>query len=348
LTVYGERRKKLLSLAGGKQVVAMTAQNLFYLTDFYGGGAGIVFPDRTVVVTTPLEQERAGEAGNEVEISVAMKRVDIPEVIMKHLGRGPVLVDEAGAMGGKKEVIEDPAPFRQARRVKDRVELERIGRASKGLDRIFGVLEKELKPGKTEWEVAAQVMKVGTEMRLTPSGSDTSLGPVIIASGENGALPHSELTGRRIKRGDFVVADIFFRYQGYNSDATRTFAVGTATSDMRQDYAAVFDAHEAALNLTKTGGVCEKVHWAAIDELRKHGVAEYMNHTLGHGVGIDIHEEPGLRPNNRTRLLTNDVVTDEPGVYKKGRYGIRIEDTLRVDKKPEMLTRFTRDLVTCG
>jgi len=348
LTVYGERRKKLLSLAGRKQVVAMTAQNLFYLTDFYGEGAGIVFPDRTVVVTTPLEQERVREVGNEVEGPVAVKRTDIPKVIMKHLGRGPVIVDEAKALRGKEGIVEDSAPFRQARRAKDEVELERIGKASKGLDAIFGILEKELKPGRTEWEVASGIMKVATERELTPSSSDSSLSPVIVASGENGALPHSELSGRKIKRGDFVVADIFFRYQGYNSDATRTFAVGTSTSQMRRDYSAVLAAHEAALLRTRTGEVCEQVHWAAIDVLREHDLDRYMNHSLGHGVGIDIHEEPGLRPNNRSRLLTGDVVTDEPGVYKKGKYGIRIEDTLKVGSKPVLMTKFTRDLITCG
>jgi len=301
-----------------------------------------------VVVTTPLEVERVRAVGNEVEVLSAVKRTDIPDAVMKHLVEGPVIVDEAKTLRERNGIVEDSVPFRQARRAKDEVELERIGKASKGLDAIFGFLEKELKPGRTEWEVAAEIMKVATDYELTPSSSDSSLSPVIVASGENGALPHSELSGRRIEKGDFVVADIFFRYQGYNSDATRTFAIGTSTSEMHRDYDAVLAAHEAALLRTRTGEVCEQVHWAAIDVLREHGLDRYMNHSLGHGVGIDIHEEPALRPQNKSRLLTNDVVTDEPGVYKKGEYGIRIEDTLRVGKKPESLTRFTRDLITCG
>ena len=228
------------------------------------------------------------------------------------------------------------------------MELERIQTASTGLDAIFSALQEELRPGRSEWEIAAEVMKLATARGLTPSNSDSSLSPAIIASGPNGALPHSELSGRRIRDGDLVVADIFFRYKGYNSDATRTFAVGTSTAQMKKDYAAVLEAHDSALDQTRAGSNCRDVHMAAIGVLRAHGVDMLMNHSLGHGVGIDIHEEPGLSAQSESVLLSNDVVTDEPGVYRRGSHGIRIEDTLRVGKKPVLLTRFTRDLVNCG
>jgi Xaa-Pro aminopeptidase len=348
LTVYAQRRKRLLSLARGKQVVAMTGANLFYLSDFWGGGVAIVRPDKTVVVTSPLEADRAAELGQEVEVVVAKRWKDVPAALMRHLERGEVVVDDEESVRGLPRFKANPGLFLQARRTKDEVEVQRILRASEGLDRIFEALTRELKPGRSEWEVAAEVMKVATANELTPSGSDSALSPTIIASGENGALPHSELTGRKIRKGDFVVADIFFRYKGYNSDATRTFAMGTVTQEMKKNYSAVLEAQESALELVRRGIPCGDVHKAAVKVLRKYRVDKYLNHSVGHGVGIDIHELPAIARGNQTRLLSNDIVTDEPGVYIPGRYGIRIEDTVKTGSKPEVLTRFTKELLTVG
>ncbi len=351
MTVYGERRKRLLSLARGKQVVAMTGANLFYLTDFWGGGAALVRPDKTVVVTSPLEVERAGEQGRDVEVVAVKRWKDVPGVLTKLFGKGDVIVDEdrrPEARRGPKRFVVKPELFLQARRNKDEVEIERIQKASRGLDNIFEALTQEMRPDRTEWEVAAEVMKLATAGGLTPSGSDSALSPTIIASGENGALPHSELTNRKLRRGDFVVADIFFRYKGYNSDSTRTFAVVSAHADMKRNYAAVLEAQERALELIREGTVCEDVNEAAVAVLRKHKIDKYLNHSVGHGVGIDIHELPGIAKGIKTKLLRNDVVTDEPGVYFPGKYGIRIEDTVKTERKPVVLTRFTKELVTVG
>jgi len=348
LTAYAQRRERLLSLARGKQVAALTAANVFWLTGFWGGGAAIVLPDRTVVVTSPLEAGRAEETGMEVEVVVVKRWKDVPDAVLTQLAGEEVIVDDDSLLRGRKGVTFNSETFLRARRTKDSEEIERIRRASEGLDGIFEAMRGELRQGKSEWEVAAQVMRLATEKGLTPSGSDSALSPVIVASGENGALPHAELSGRKLRQGDFVVVDIFFRHAGYNSDATRTFAVGTPTSEMKLSYSAVREAQEDALVVAREGKACEDVHNAAVGTLRRHGLDRYLNHGVGHGVGIDIHELPSISKGNRSRLLRNDVVTDEPGVYFAGKYGVRIEDTLVVGRKAEVLTRFTKDLVTCG
>ena len=347
MSVFSQRRKRILSMAKGKQVAVFHAPNLFYLTDFLGGGAAIVHPDKTVVVTSPLEADRAGEMCKEAEIVVVKRWKDVEAEIDRQLDKGSVIVDQV-APGGKKRFLAKPEMFVDARRVKDSLELERIRRACAGTDKTYEALEKSLKPGKTEWELAAEVMRVALEEGMTPSSSDSSLGPVIIASGPHGAYGHSELSGRRVKPGDFVVADLFFRYEGYHSDETRTFAVGAVSSEMKEHYAIVKEAQQAALDAASDGVQCGKVHDAAVDALRKHRMDRYLNHSVGHGVGIDIHEMPGIFHGNKVRLARNDVITDEPGVYLVGKYGIRIEDTLRIDKKPEIFTKYTKDLVTCG
>jgi Xaa-Pro aminopeptidase len=348
LTVYAQRRKRLLSLARGEQVVAMTAANTFWLTDFWGGGAAIVLPEKTVAVTSPLEADRAEEEGEEVEVVVVKGSKDIPGAVMKRLRGQKVVTDDDTLLRRYPSFRSDPGLFHRGRRTKDTVELGRIRKASQGLDRIFDAISHELREGRTEWEIAADIMKRATEMGLTPSGSDSALSPAIVASGENGARPHSELTRRRLKNGDFVVVDIFFRFEGYNSDSTRTFAIGTTNPEMRRNYSVVREAQEKALELATVGSICSDVNDAAVGVLRKNNLDKFLNHSIGHGVGIDIHELPSISRVNKAKLMENDVVTDEPGVYLPGKYGIRIEDTLIVGKRPGLLTKFTKDLVACG
>ncbi len=326
----------------------MTPANVFWLTGFWGGGAAIALLDRTVVVTSPLEAQRAKETGEEVEVVVVKRWMDAPAALMKRLGRRAVVVDDDSLLRGKGRVKQAQGLFLEARRTKDAEEVDRISRASAALDRIFGEMPNLLRPRRTELEVAADVMKLATAQGLTPSGSDSALSPIIVASGENGALPHSELTSRRMRTGDAVVVDIFFRFKGYNSDSTRTFAVGDASPALKKSYRAVAEAQEAALDAAKIGAVCEDVHMAAVDVLKRRGLDRYLNHSVGHGVGIDIHELPSIAKGSTARLAAGDVVTDEPGVYLPGKYGVRIEDTLVIKKKPEVLTRFTKDLVVCG
>lgn len=347
MSVYSQRRKKLLSMAKGKQVAVFTAPNLFYLTDFFGGGAAIVHQDRTVVVTTSLEGDRAGEVCKEAEIVVVKKWSELETEIDKQLEKGKVVVDHAGPES-RKRFKARPAMFVEARRTKDQLELERIRKACAGTDKTYEALVGALRPGKTEWELAGEVMRVALEHGMTPSNSESSLGPVIIASGPHGAYGHSELSNREVRDGDFVVADLFFRYEGYNSDETRTFGVGSVTSEMKNHYSIVKEAQQAALDTAKEGVQCGKVHDAAVDVLKRNRMEKFLNHSVGHGVGIDIHEMPGIFHGNKVRLARNDVITDEPGVYLVGKYGIRIEDTLLVGKKAEVFTRYTKDLVICG
>ena len=348
MTVYAQRRKRLLSLAKGKQVAVMTAPNLFWLTSFFGGGAAIVYPDKTVVITTPLEADRAGELCQEAELVIVKTRRGVRREVESQLEKGAVIVDDDEELESRR-FNENPQLFLDARRVKDESEIELIRRACAGTDRAYQELEKELRPGKTEWQLAADVMKVALENGMTPSNSDSSLGPVIIASGPHGAFGHSELSNRKIQKGDFVVADLFFRDQGYNSDETRTFAIGSVSPEMKRHYAVVREAQAAALDAAMEGVACGAVNDAAVNVLKRNRMDGLLNHSVGHGVGIDIHEMPGIFKGNRVRLLRNDVVTDEPGVYLVGKFGVRIEDTLIVrGKRPEVLTRYTKDLVTCG
>jgi Xaa-Pro aminopeptidase/Xaa-Pro dipeptidase len=345
--IYSRRRERLLGLSKGKTVVAAKSTNLFYVADFCGGGIAIVRPDRTTIVTSIMEADAARQLGQDVEVVAAKSGTAIPGVVMKQMGKKEeVLVDDDSQFRDSKRFTSNTGLFLEARRVKDDEEIRRIARASRVLDDIFAALATEIRPGRTEWEVAAEVMRLATLGETVPTAFDASLYPTIIASGENGALPHAGVSSRKIRRGDFVVADIFFRFAGYNSDATRTYAVGGVTDEMKKRYDAVREAQEEALRMITVGERCSDINNAAVSVLRKHKLDRYLTHSIGHGVGIDIHELPSISKINNKKLLRNDVVTDEPGVYFKGKYGIRIEDTVRVDSKPVLLTNYTKDLVT--
>src|SRR5208282_266593 len=239
--------------------------------------------------------------------------------------------------------VTDEKFFIQVRRRKDAEEVSRIAEASKRIDRIYEMLEKTIRPGLTEWAIASEVMKEATLEGLSPLASEGSLSPIIIGSGENSAYPHVELTDRKVRVGDMVIADIFFRYEGYCSDCTRTYAVGRVSKERREGYQAVLEAERHGIEMVKVGASGREVHEGVKGILSKHGLDKYFTHGTGHGVGIDIHESPSLGGKSNDILQKGDVVTVEPGIYIPGDYGVRIEDTMLVDAGTRVLTDYTRE-----
>jgi len=346
MSIFGKRRQRLLSAASSfDSVVVTNPKNLFYLTDFWGGGIGIVRDDATVLVTSVMEERRATESGKEVEIVPTVGKLKQYEEVLSRL-HGRVLSDEADAGLGKTTA--DGDLFIAVRRRKDAEEMARIGGASKRLDKIYKMLESSIRPGRTERQVAADVMKLATEEKLSPLPAEGSLSPLIIGSGENAAFPHADLTDRKLRRGDMVVADIFFRYEGYCSDCTRTYAVGSVSQERRDAYQAVLDAQLQGVKLAKKGARGRAIHEGVNGVLKEHGLDSYFTHGTGHGVGIDIHESPSIGRTTRDILREGDVVTVEPGVYLPGKFGIRIEDTLTIGDRTRVLFGYTKDLLVLG
>ena len=346
MSTFGQRRRRLLSAAGEYgNVVVMNPKNIFYLTDFWGGAIGVVREEETVLVVSAMEKARATALAKEAEVVSTASRLEQYEAARK-LVSGRALADEPDAKFGKADA--DPDLFLGVRRSKDQEEMARITKASRKIEGIYELLEKLIRPGRTEREVAAEVMKAATAEGLSPLPAEGGLSPIIIASGKNGAFPHAELTDRKIRTGEFVVADIFFRYQGYCSDCTRTYAVGSVTREMRDAYGAVLEAQRVGSALAKRGASGRAVHEAVRDILGKAKLDQYFTHGTGHGVGIDIHESPSLGRASSDRLREGDVVTVEPGVYVPEKYGIRIEDTLALASQTRNLFRYPKDLLSLG
>jgi Xaa-Pro aminopeptidase len=157
-------------------------------------------------------------------------------------------------------------------------------------------------------------------------GADGLAFETIVASGANGAKPHAVPSDNKIKSGDFVTIDFGARKDNYDSDMTRTVAVGEITKEMENIYNTVLFAHEKGRDALKPGVSCKEADAAARKVIEDAGYGEYFTHSLGHGVGIEIHESPRLSKTSTDILKVGDIVTVEPGIYIEGFCGVRIEN----------------------
>src|SRR6202034_3510215 len=179
--------------------------------------------------------------------------------------------------------------------------------------------------GVTEMAIAAQL-----EFLARQRGAERMSFETIIASGARSALPHGRATEAKLPRRGFVTLDFGVILNGYCSDMTRTVHLGGSTQEERSAYDAVLAAQEAAVEAVKPGATCGEVDEAARSVLRRAGLAKYFTHSTGHGVGLEIHEQPRIAAGQKARLEPGMVITIEPGAYLPGKFGIRIEDMVEV------------------
>ncbi|MBC7120872.1 MAG: aminopeptidase P family protein [Candidatus Methanosuratus sp.] len=208
-------------------------------------------------------------------------------------------------------------------------------------DRAIEKALGNLKAGMSELEIAAEL-----EYNLRMKGAETFAFETIVASGPRGVYPHGMPGTRRASSGDAVVIDFGARYGGYCSDMTRTLFFGDPSAEVKRAYEAVKEAQERAVESVKGGVTGRKVDAVARGILEGRDLGKFFVHGLGHGVGIEVHEFPVVGPSNGSPLAPGNVITIEPGVYVPGRYGIRIEDLVVVEKDGRRtLTKFTREMV---
>lgn len=224
----------------------------------------------------------------------------------------------------------------ELRLIKDEEEIKNLKKSqdinAKTLERV----KKLFKPGVTELELAWQIKVIGHEL----GAEDISFEP-IIAFGENSAVPHHQNSSRKLKKSEVILVDMGMKYKGYCSDMTRTFLPKKASAEEQNVYAKVLEAQQLAENALKAGVKASKLDTIARDSMGKD--AEHFGHSLGHGIGLDVHEAPGLSTRSKDLLKENMIVTIEPGIYLPGRFGIRIEDMGRVTKTGyENFTKFEK------
>ena len=215
--------------------------------------------------------------------------------------------------------------IQKPRMVKDAKELAKLEQAEHIGDAAFTHILDVLKPGVSEREIALEL-----EFFMKKQGASKLSFDTIVASGANGSMPHAQVTDRVLQSGDFVTMDFGCVYQGYCSDMTRTVAIGTPSDEMKKVYQIVLDANLRAMEQIEAGKRCNEIDAVARDYIREPGYGGYFGHGLGHGVGLDIHEEPRFSPKCDVIIKENMVITDEPGIYVPGQFGVRIEDLVVV------------------
>lgn len=361
--VHQARRGRLAAAAaaeGADAALITHLVNVRYLTGLASSNAAVLVPadpqPRGAVLATDSRYTLAAERDapdldliTERRIEAALAREAVRRGYRRLLFEAHEMTVERyealrAALGGPDDGCQ-LAPLgryvEKMREVKDDEELALLRAACQLSTRALEDVLPRVRPGLTERELAAAL-----EQRMVELGAEKPAFDTIAASGPNGAIPHHVPTGRAIERGDLVVIDFGARYGGYHADMTRTVSIGEPAGWQRDLYQLVAGAQRAGSSAARPGAETGAVDAAARDIIAEAGHAAHFQHGLGHGVGLEVHEEPLISPGGTGKLRQRVPVTIEPGVYLPGKGGVRIEDTLAVNAEAtELLTTFTKDLL---
>ena len=238
-------------------------------------------------------------------------------------------------------------PFYATREIKDEKEIQILKKASKIIDQMFDLCVKKIKVGQKESELQSILMSYAIEQGMFDTGYRSTLNPLIIAGGPNGALPHAQVTNRKFSKGDLIVVDLTLRYNGYVSDSTRTFGLGGISTKAKEIYEVVRESQKLGLMAVRPNAQCKKIDDVCRKYINKNNYGKYFIHSTGHGIGLEVHELPSISPNSKTKLQKNMAITVEPGIYLDKKLGVRIEDSIIVkENRPLILHKFTKELLT--
>ena len=342
--------KKIMARRHLDAVIFSDINNIRYLTGFTGSEGTLLVGqgESVLLVDGRYTLQAAGEVQG-VAVSEYKNIFAGIEKAAKKLGARK-LGFEAGATtveahqrltGELKKTVLIPlsSELKLLRARKDKYEIATMKKAALIASGAMAEIIARIRPGWTELEAARQF-----ELEARSRGADGIAFETIVASGENGALPHARPSNRKIEKGDFVVIDFGVRYRGYCSDETCTLAFGELTVAKKNAYRATLRAHDEAI-----AGIREGVAAASVDRLVRDVLGKkysrYFVHSTGHGVGLEVHEAPRLALQSQEILSAGMIVTVEPGIYCPGRWGIRIEDTVLVKKNGcEAITKLDKKL----
>jgi Xaa-Pro aminopeptidase len=333
--------------------------NIRYLTGFSGSSALLfVAPRATLLITDFRYQTQVGEEVGDVA-KVTIESQSLWTGLWEQLGRVPGGLTMLGFESPQlmhrdfQRLVEQGSRWQWRatsdlveglRERKDADEVARIeaanGIAVRALERTLA----NVHAGMRETEVAGVLEKA-----LRDEGSEGFPFASIVASGPRSALPHARSSSRRLERGDFLLLDFGAEYEGYCADVTRTVVLGPPTAEQREVYGVVRSANALAASRVRAGMTGKDADALARDYIHGHGFGDLFGHSLGHGLGLEVHEAPRLSKTAEGTLAEGAVVTIEPGIYRPGWGGVRIEDDVHLGPDgPRVLTAFTHDLIELG
>jgi len=363
LAIYTKRVEKLKKIgrnAGMSAFLINSEKNMRYFAGFsvlsLERFAGIIISvenQTPVLVVSRLEAEKAKEYSAFKEIR-SYGDSENPTILLKKIIKEQKLEKVFGVewnlpfkfyrmlieCSPKIRVKDASNLFSRLRSIKSAEELEKMKSAASIVADGIEVGIESIQPGVSELSISFEIEKT-----IKQSGGE-SVPFCLILSGSNSALPHGETSKRKIDKKDVVLMDVGAVYEGYYADLTRTVFVGEATKIQREIYETVLRAQEAAIKAVKPSVEAEKVDRAARKIIEDSGYGRYFTHRTGHGLGLDVHEEPYIAPGNKTVLRRGMAFTIEPGIYLPGKFGVRIEDDIAVSKdQGKLLSNLCKEIL---
>ncbi|TDM04332.1 M24 family metallopeptidase [Macrococcus carouselicus] len=330
-------------------VVVLSPYNRRYLSLFTGSsGALVITKDKRYLVT---DFRYISQATEQTDFEIVKQQGLLLDAVKKLVSeKGYQTVGFEGdlitfqqyqSLNQSMALVDIAGEIERIRMVKEPSEIEVIQKAADIADEAFSHIQTFIRAGITELAVSNEL-----EMFMRKQGASGSSFDIIVASGHRGALPHGIASGKVIETGDMVTLDYGALYNGYVSDITRTLAVGEPLDEMHRIYDIVLESQVTALNQVKAGMTGKEADAISRDIIKQAGYGDQFGHSLGHGIGLEVHEGPGLSAGSDLQLEPGMCVTLEPGIYVEGLGGVRIEDDVLVTESGlKRFTHSTKDLI---
>ena len=331
-------------------------KNIFYLSHFSGEGILLSVKDNYYLITDSRYTEQAHQETHLCQVIIQdMKQKDAQTVALKQL----LTSLKIKYLGFEAESLpthhflkyQHSMPFlslmpfyqlvESLRMIKDQNEIRKLSDSAKLATNAFMELLPDIKAGDTEIAISANL-----NYRMRQKGAQREAFELIVTSGERGTLIHGTPSQKSIDQNELIIIDFGCIFQMYHSDCTRSFVLNNPSQKQKKMFKAVYDAQAETLKQVKPGQKCSDLDSFTRNIITEHGYGNYFSHSLGHGVGLDIHELPRLSPYDETILQPGMVITVEPGIYIPNIGGIRIEDTVVVNENGcQILTQLPKKLL---
>jgi len=325
--------------------------NVYYFTNFFSRSSAyllIIAGSTSQLYVPELEYEEAQTKAQFCEVMKLEKKSEIFPEIKKELEKNQIkkvgIEDDSMSIKQYQDLLQKyefpqlengSSLIDDLRKVKDKEEADLIRKACQLGDRGAAIALDNIEEGKTEIEIAAEV-----EYSMRKAGSQAIPFETIIASGSRSAFPHGSSSDKKIERGDLIIIDLGAKCEGYCSDMTRTVVLGEPDPKQLELFNLVFEAQQSAIQDCIVGEKASDVEEKTRKRLAEQNYEEYFVHSLGHGVGLDVHEYPWLSLKSKDILIENNIFTIEPGVYIPDVGGVRIEDTILLKNSgPKLLSK---------
>ncbi len=331
----------------------------YYLSDFYSTDGAVIVSNTETALFVDSRYFEAAENDKKADklsddVNVYLFRKNIFEVIAEYvssIGAKKVCLDPALVTIKQLQTLQSKCVgiefgylsdvCLKHRRVKTAEEVNKIRKAQSITDKAFTHILGFINENRTELDVAAEL-----EYFMRCNGANGLAFDTIAVSGKNSSLPHGVPTDSKLTKNSFFTMDYGAKYAGYCSDMTRTIVLGKADDEMKKIYNTVLTAQAEAMKYIKAGVSCKDADMAARKVINDAGYGEYFGHSLGHSLGLEIHELPSCSPRSEDTLVVGNIVTVEPGIYIPGKYGVRIENMVLVTENGcENLTNSDKSLI---